>query len=122
VKHYYSDSGILQHEWKDRALLVKLAEGLTKESFEVSEARANARSKVMEYTCSVIHSHSIHESMAGLGGCSFVGDWRTEKLSDPVEDALKDLFFEFIDAGYIPGEFRLAAWDAVCEVQITYLL
>lgn len=31
--------------------------------------------------------------------------------------ALKALFKDFIDQGYVPGEFKMAAYDAACRVQ-----
>jgi len=44
--------------------------------------------------------------------------WREQEPKDADEAAMKQLFFEFVDAGYIAKEFPLFFHDAVCSVQL----
>ena len=117
--HYYSDDGILNHTWQDRQLLVILSESLI--TFDTEEF-SMVRSRCIDIACSIIHDYGIHSAMGGLGGCTTIDIWHNEVPDDKVKAALKLLFIEFIDAGYIVNEFKMAAFDAICEIQCTYLL
>lgn len=60
---------------------------------------------MMDYDCQKMN----------LGGRK---DWRTDKEPTPEEDAVKRLFLEFIDAGYIDREFPLFLHSVMCGIQI----
>lgn len=47
-----------------------------------------------------------------------IDQWRAQEPEDAAEAAMKQLFFEFIDAGYIAKEFPLFFHDAICSVQL----
>jgi hypothetical protein len=44
-------------------------------------------------------------------------EWRNTPEETPLGTILKKLFFHFLDAGYVPGEFQLVAWDACVTLQ-----
>jgi len=118
MKHYYDDEGILAYDL-DRKLLLPIAEALmpiSRENFTLD------RTKCLDAACSIIHSYSLHACFNGLGGCTPISEWRNEVPKDKLEAALKPLFFDFIDKGFVDGEFKMVAFDAACQIQIAYVM
>ena len=60
--------------------------------------------------------------MGGLGGCKTVEEWKQAIPSCPIEAAIKALFIDFIEQGYVPDEFLLAMLALWSEMVISYLL
>jgi hypothetical protein len=110
--HYYDDRGGLNHDFKDRKLLVALAETIGIERLYDLSQRPKMLAEVYEAACGLITSYGCSKSMAGLGGCKTVDEFFVTPSADPLENALKPLLKEMLEQGIYEGYFRLVAVEA----------
>ena len=117
-QHYYTDEGRLNHNFKDRQLLVALAETIGIERLCDLDQRPKMMYEVYNAACGLMISYGCSKSMAGLGGCKTVDEFFAATADDPLENALKPLFKEMLDQGIYEGYFRLVAVEALMDLII----
>jgi len=124
MKHYYNDDGILDYVPPDEIIFLLLKFTPKKDGNGESThcMRQHVRSLVIESASELVYEYDIHKSFSGLGGCKSLEEWKEEKESSPLQTVLKQLLFDFIGQGYLYNEFMLAAWAAICNVQMEYAL
>lgn len=110
-KHYYSDDGILQFD-QNRGLLIKLAKAFNLEDMQVEENRKMTRLDIVEKATEIICEYQCRQLNP-----SRIPEWREEIDVNPVTQALKEIFFDAIDRGFLHNEFLLIAWNAMAEIQ-----
>lgn len=120
MRHFYGEDGYTQYS-QNRDILVKMGE-LLFENVKTPEGRALQRAAVYEAAVEIISDFQIHDTMSGCGGCLTVEQWQNKEEADPLIGVLKELFFHFISSGFLYKEFMLAAWEAVCECQLYYVI
>ena len=108
-KHYYDDSGVMQF-----ALSAKSIASLGK-AMPDGLSSMELRSHIIEEACGVMNDYHCHEALPGIGGCLTLSEWRAEP-STGVEEALKEMVFEFTDAGFLWQEFLLVVFAATCDI------
>lgn len=120
MKHYIGDDGIFQYgEVKHAAHIGK------SESFWMypnsKDFGATLRSDLLEAAYRLLHTYDIVSSLGetGLGGCRSFKQWRTDEETDQLENLLKPIFLDFLDAGYPNREFPLYVWDLACKCLFT---
>lgn len=115
-KHYYDEDGILNYTVSDRSLLVALAQAL--EPLSDDSLRA-ARPQVMKAADGLLADLQIE---AERGRTDYRAPVEASEGCDAVCCALGALFNDFLDQGYLPQEFVLAAWSALMEIHFTWCL
>lgn len=121
MKHYYDDDGNLQHD-QNRELLVKLAEALNINDLCSERGRRKQRHDVFSYAGELIYDYDIHRSMAGIGGCLSLDEWKDKQEDTPIKTVLKQMLYQYVADGFIHQEFILAAHAAICEIQMSFAL
>ena len=118
MKHYYDDEGNMDClDFPDR-LLDELASSIDfkQESFTLERAR------IIEKANELIYDYECRAALGTLGGGMLLHQWKETFSSDPYMMALKKMFILFVDMGYVPQEFMIAAYRTLCTLQMNCVL
>lgn len=114
MKHYYSDDGIMQYQTPPKEMLKELEKAL---SFARKD-NVYQVGLVINESCVIVLDYDAHVTMEGLGGCTSVKEWERESEKNDLLQALKRIFFNYLEQGFLPHEFPLAAWNVICVIHI----
>jgi len=117
MKHYYDDNGLLDYTVSDRQLLYDMAVAFDIPGKTPKEGKELLKD-VREMALEIQYDYMIRKDLLKIGGCLTVDEWRVEEEDTKGRTALKALFFDFIDQGYVFREFLLAAESARAEIII----
>jgi len=99
-----------------RTKLVNLAKALEEHSFSDSSSQ---RAFVLDAFSNLRYEHEVCLALGdeSLGGCKSEAEWKASKENCRVSQALKGIYIDFVEQGYIHAEFLLVAWSMACEIQ-----
>ena len=120
MKHYYDDDGHLNFD-QNRDLLVDLGRAYLPRWPAAPEQYPQIRLEALLIADTLMHCYQVTEALAGAGDCA-LAEWGLKSSEDPCENVLRAMLVDFVERGYVVREFRMAAYDAMCEIQFTYLL
>ena len=87
-----------------------------------NKSNEEIRSLFAEASSVVRYDWEIHENMGGMGGCKTLDEWIEDIYEDPIEQAVKLVFKEYIkDDANIREYFLQYIWNLVCSCQIDIL-
>jgi hypothetical protein len=117
LKHYYDDNGVTTYDINS-TLLTDLALALTAE-----HSRDEQRNIVHNLAVDLEYDYNYYKDFGGIGGCITLDQWlATPSHGIPGTEQLKRILFDFASKDYLIDEFLLVAHDAICKIQINYLL
>lgn len=119
-KHYYGHDDI-GGTYENRELLAKLAGAVNFEDFKEEESRRAMRSQIVECASVVMYEYRLEQFFRATSDES-LQIWSKKTDEDPVKQAVKLLLLDFVAQGYPYREFLGYAFDAVAQLQVTYLL
>ncbi len=119
VKHYYDEDGHPEYPGVKKELLVKLASAvimMPNSEPDFKQFRMELRHNLTNRAAGIIQGYEIHSTMAGCGGCLTLAQWREQEDFNPIEQAVKEIMFDFVDQGFLYREFLLVINDAICQL------
>jgi hypothetical protein len=100
-----------------RITLVNLAKALQEHTFSDASSQ---RVFVLDTFSNLRYEHEICVALGNepLGGCDSESQWKARQEPCNVSQALKVIYIDFVEQGYIHSEFLLVAWSMACEILI----
>lgn len=116
VLHYFDDNGHACYETPNN-LILKLAEIVVPKKVDnFHQFQLELRHKLYNAGAGIIQGWQIHSTMAGLGGCLNLQQWREKNDEDPLEQILKEMMFHFTDQNYLYREFLSVIESVYCQI------
>jgi hypothetical protein len=117
MKHLNNEFGYAQfspNEQQFAALIFFLSEkNITEKSAE--------RAFVLDAFVSLRYEHDVCEAIGGDTGskCPNSDGWKKIIETCPVAQALKLIYIDYMEQGFIHAEFLMVAWSIACDVQMS---
>jgi hypothetical protein len=122
MKHYYNDSRISYSI--NRKLLVELGKTINLKELKNEETRDLQRYNLFKKAKEIEYDYNFYSSIgeSSMGGSLTYSQWCSRKEKCPQSHIIKKILLDTIARDYEPRELSLIIWDAICEIQITYLI
>lgn len=124
VNHFYDEDGRQSYWISNDNLVPRIGELIyptTFENFNFKQFKLELRDKLYNLGAGVIQGYEISRDMGGLGGgCKTLSEWRSNPDSDPIEQVLKEIMFDFVDQGYLYREFLLVVETVYCSLVMAF--